>query len=58
MMHKIAQLEEVVRGYIDHRQADADQFVEWGQADYYDAERDGGVRSAAEENLDARKNSA
>lgn len=40
MLHKIGQLEEALRSYTDFRQADAEQFVEWGQADYHNAERD------------------
>lgn len=38
MMHKIGQLEEALRNYTDFRQADADHYVQWGQADYHNAE--------------------
>lgn len=51
MLHKIGRLEEALREYTDFRQADAEQFSEWGQADHYNAEGGGaGAASAAPEN--------
>lgn len=48
MLHKIGRLEEALREHTDFRQADAEQFTEWGQADHYNAEgRGAGVTSAA-----------
>lgn len=48
MLHKIGRLEEALREYTDFRQADADQFVEWGQAQHCNAEGGGaGATSAA-----------
>lgn len=41
MLHKIGRLEEALREYTDFRQADAEQFTEWGQE---------GAASAAPEN--------
>lgn len=51
MHHKIGRLEEALREYNDFRQADAEQFTEWGQADHYNAEGGSvGATSAAPEN--------
>lgn len=47
MLHKIGRLEEALREYTDFRQADAEQYTEWGKAEYYNAE---GEASAAPEN--------
>lgn len=44
MMHKIGRLEEALSQFTDHRQADAEQYSEWGQAEPYNAE--GGARAA------------
>lgn len=50
MLHKIGRLEEALGEYTDFRQADAEQFTEWGQAGHYNAENGGaGVASAAPE---------
>ncbi|CAN0563252.1 unnamed protein product [Ectocarpus sp. 12 AP-2014] len=45
MLHKIGRLEEALREYTDFRQADAEQYTDWGRADQYDAE--GGDAAAA-----------
>ena len=41
MLHKIGRLEEALREYTDFRQADAEQYTEWGQAEHYNAEGGG-----------------
>ncbi|CAM9957162.1 unnamed protein product, partial [Laminaria digitata] len=46
MMHKIGQLEEALSQFTDHRQADAEQYSEWGQAEPYNAEG-GGARAGS-----------
>lgn len=38
MMHKIGRLEEALSQFTDHRQADAEQYSEWGQSEPYNAE--------------------
>ncbi|CBJ28038.1 hypothetical protein Esi_0089_0099 [Ectocarpus siliculosus] len=52
MLHKIGRLEEALREYTDFRQADAEQYTDWGRADHYDAENGGAgaAASAAPEN--------
>lgn len=42
MLHKIGRLEEALRDYTDFRGADAEQYTEWGKADYYNAEASAG----------------
>ncbi|CAN0044285.1 unnamed protein product [Ectocarpus fasciculatus] len=52
MLHKIGRLEEALREYTDFRQADAEQYTDWGRADHYNAESGGAgaAASAAPEN--------
>lgn len=51
MLHKIGRLEEALREHTDFRQADAEQFTEWGQGGHYNAEGgSAGAASAAPEN--------
>lgn len=47
MLHKIGRLEEALREYTDFRQADAEQYTDWGQVDVCNA---AGEASAAPEN--------
>lgn len=47
MLHRIGRLEEALGEFTDFRQADAEQYTEWGRGDYFNAEREA---SAAPEN--------
>jgi len=47
MLHKIGRLEEALREHTDFRQADAEQFTEWGQAGQYSAEESGSAGAAS-----------
>lgn len=47
MLHKIGRLEEALKRFTDFRQADAEQYTDWGQAKYYNAESGAGSASGS-----------